>query len=707
MKKVIYSLSIMAVAAIAFVGCNKVESIESVEPEIQEEGIPFEFYATSIDTKTTNSDTKTYWASGDEVNLFHAVKDASVYTSDGAFTAASAGANVSFTGTLGAAVTDGTDYDWYAIYPYNSKVSTPANTGTLGYLTVGSSKSGHQTQSGNSNMDHIAGTNYPIAGTAKAVTAPATPSISMSHLTTVLAVKVTNKTAAPITITDVSFTGTEDIVGTYYIDFVSDPVVFTNSGASYVGNTAALQVSGGAAIAVDANATFYLAVKPFTAPADGTITLAVTATGNGTQTINKVLASAVSFEAGKINTLNFNYTKAVPTYDELTLTWTGVSGSSYTAWYKVGGYSGTKYAGNSAGGNDAIQLRNGSNSGIVATASDSYFTKVAVSWNSSTTDGRTLNVYGWNAPYSGTSDLYDDNMAGTLIGTIKKGTSTELTIPDYYEYIGLRSGDAAMYLDEIDVYSSAAKTKVSAPTDVSATVSGTAINVSWTDVASNVGSYIVTCTGQAPQVISQGIQAATFTGLDNGDYTVTVQAVPSDVTLATGEYAYSTVWTSSTLSVTAAAVEVWQETAIGSIGTSDVFVIVGTISGTSYVMTNNNGTSSAPTATTVTISGDKISGTVLDTWKWNISGNSTDGYTFYPNGSTTTWLYCNTTASSSSNNNMRVGTGNRKVYDYNASNYLVTKDTYTARYVCVYASGPDWRGYTSGSTTIKFYVLQP
>ena len=149
----------------------------------------------------------------------------------------------------------------------------------------------------------------------------------------------------------------------------------------------------------------------------------------------------------------------------------------------------------------------------------------------------------------------------------------------------------------------------------------------------------------------------------------------------------------------------WVLTNLADLTSEDIFVIVGTASNASYSMSNNNGTSSAPTATAVTIESERITSTVTDNIKWNISGNATDGYTFYPNGSTTTWLYCNTTASSSSNNNMRVGTGNRKTFSYN-NDYLLTNDTYTDRYVCVYASGPDWRGYVSASTAISFYKRQ-
>ena len=149
----------------------------------------------------------------------------------------------------------------------------------------------------------------------------------------------------------------------------------------------------------------------------------------------------------------------------------------------------------------------------------------------------------------------------------------------------------------------------------------------------------------------------------------------------------------------------WVLTELADLTSSDVFVIVGNISNTSYTMTNDNGTNSAPTAATVTIANDRITSTIANNIKWNVSGNATDGYTFYPNGTTETWLYCNTTAQSGSNNNMRVGTGNRKVFSY-SNEYLETKDTNTKRYVCVYADGPDWRGYTSSSTKISFYKRQ-
>ena len=150
--------------------------------------------------------------------------------------------------------------------------------------------------------------------------------------------------------------------------------------------------------------------------------------------------------------------------DVLNLAFTGVTGTSYTDWSDKEGTSGAVYAGQSAGANNAIQLRsNNNNSGIVTTTSGGTVKKVTVVWESHTQSGRTLNVYGSNTAYSDATDLYDENTDGDLLGTIVCGTSTELVISGDYAYIGLRSLEGAMYLTQIEItWGSAAA--VAAPT---------------------------------------------------------------------------------------------------------------------------------------------------------------------------------------------------------------------------------------------------
>lgn len=130
---------------------------------------------------------------------------------------------------------------------------------------------------------------------------------------------------------------------------------------------------------------------------------------------------------------------------------TGVEGTNYASWADVSATSDAVYAGQSAGGNEAIQLRsNNSNSGVISTTSGGKLAKVTVTWNSNTAAGRTLNVYGSNSAYTAPTDLYGD-ASGEKLGTIVSGTSTELVIEGDYAYVGLRSASGAMYLDEIQI----------------------------------------------------------------------------------------------------------------------------------------------------------------------------------------------------------------------------------------------------------------
>ncbi len=137
--------------------------------------------------------------------------------------------------------------------------------------------------------------------------------------------------------------------------------------------------------------------------------------------------------------------------------------------------------------------------------------------------------------------------------------------------------------------------------------------------------------------------------------------------------------------------DTWVLTALADLTSSDVFVIVGN-NGSNYAMSNNNGTS-APAAVEVIVSGNNLTGTIADNIQWNISGNAEDGYTFYPNGETETWLYC-----INNNNGLRVGaTEENKLFVINNS-YLYNSGQ--SRYIGVYNS-QDWRSYTSINNNIK------
>ncbi|MBQ3673641.1 MAG: T9SS type A sorting domain-containing protein [Paludibacteraceae bacterium] len=128
--------------------------------------------------------------------------------------------------------------------------------------------------------------------------------------------------------------------------------------------------------------------------------------------------------------------------------------TSYEDFSDVSKTSSAVYAGNNAAGNSAIQLRTkNSNSGVVSTTSGGVVESVSVTWNSNTTSGRSLNIYGKNSAYTDASELYDSDTYGTLLGTIAYGSSTSLSISSIgtYTYIGIRSSSDALYLDALNI----------------------------------------------------------------------------------------------------------------------------------------------------------------------------------------------------------------------------------------------------------------
>ena len=220
--------------------------------------------------------------------------------------------------------------------------------------------------------------------------------------------------------------------------------------------------------------------------------------------------------------------------DVLTYAWTGISGSSYQDWTnKNGSMSNAVYAGNSCAGSNItyIQLRNTSNSGIVSTTSGGVVRKVEIVWNSSTTAGRYITVYGRNNAYQGPSDLYNASTRGTELGTIVKGTSTELVInDDDYAYVGLLAS-AAVYADEIHITWGTAdpnkprfRAEISGDANIAADVTTGSINVTgnvaWTASASN-GASVSPASGSGEGTITVTMPENT-SYTDPASYVVTV-----------------------------------------------------------------------------------------------------------------------------------------------------------------------------------------
>ena len=150
-------------------------------------------------------------------------------------------------------------------------------------------------------------------------------------------------------------------------------------------------------------------------------------------------------------TVNADVTPANQKKDAITSSDLAATSSTYISFSDVAKNSNARYAGNTAKhSSNAIQLRTtNNNSGIVSTTSGGKLISVSVTWNSSTTAGRTLNIYGSNTEYTAASDLYDSSKQGTLIGTLTATGTVTVPATDTYTYVGIRSSSGAMYIDDV------------------------------------------------------------------------------------------------------------------------------------------------------------------------------------------------------------------------------------------------------------------
>ena len=293
MKKII-SWGMMLAAAFTLTNCAKEINNPNEQPESA--GYPFEIVASTVDTKTVNDGMSTKWAEGDQINLFHAIGETTDYKNDGAFIIADLEAGV-FAGNLSEQLDVEEEYDWYAVYPYNSELTSPKNTTAT--LTVGKGL----VQDGYGNTSHLAGEMMPLFGKAIASSGAGSPKVAMSHIMSVLAVNVTNNTSEAIQVNEVSFEGDGNyLAGSYNFDFSDEKVTFKPVEAE---TTATVTVKNAASLAAGESAIVYIPILPFNGCDGDHFTLTV----NGEVTKVLYLDRDVTFAAGKIKTLNFSYEK--------------------------------------------------------------------------------------------------------------------------------------------------------------------------------------------------------------------------------------------------------------------------------------------------------------------------------------------------------------------------------------------------------------
>lgn len=192
--------------------------------------------------------------------------------------------------------------------------------------------------------------------------------------------------------------------------------------------------------------------------------------------------------------------------------------------------SGAVYAGNSANKDGSIQLRSKENAGIVSTTSGGRISQIIITWDSQTTSGRQLDIYGSDEPYTSTADLYDYKKPIASAIYENESTTSKLTIEGNYPYVGIRSNDGALYIKDITFVWE----KVSEPTTGSFSITDAGFATYYTDKAfvmpENVQGGIVTKANKETNqlTISYNYQPGTVVPAktpivlkgEKGDYTV-------------------------------------------------------------------------------------------------------------------------------------------------------------------------------------------
>lgn len=259
---------------------------------------PFEITATT-GTKTTNNGLNTVWASGDILQVFHAAtgtteygtKDLFDFVSDNSFKAEAELKNPLESG----------NYDWYAVYNGLAKTNplfTETTDPTAISVYIGHTSS--LTQTRNDNKEHLCGSKCPLFGITSNLSSSSDVNIPMKNLASVVEIAVTNKNEKDLTVSSVSITSPEAIVGKFVVDITKSPVEYTPDASAL--KTESLTVTSGTPIEKDGKASFYIPIAPHKLLSGQKLSIIV----NGYEK-ELTLTKDIEFKAGIIHKLSFNY----------------------------------------------------------------------------------------------------------------------------------------------------------------------------------------------------------------------------------------------------------------------------------------------------------------------------------------------------------------------------------------------------------------
>lgn len=298
----------LMLAALTLTNCTK-DAAE--DKAIVDNGKGFSFTA-NIDTRATLEGVKTVWEAGDQIGFGGSIDNKQESNGNIQLLAFDYVSGSTFNNAE-ASYADAQTF--YAIYPFTANASgfsgiypadhaSRANQTTVFYV-VGSK--GEAIQNGAS-AAHIPAVS-PMYYVSEGAVAPAALAVQLHHTTSLMKFTVTNGEDAALTVKSLrlSVPSTIKICGTFYLNVATGELI--SSGANYTYSAQTVSVENAPALAKGESFDIYMAVAPFELAANDAITVIVTATDGTTCTIEKKMAAATAFEAGKLNTATVNFVK--------------------------------------------------------------------------------------------------------------------------------------------------------------------------------------------------------------------------------------------------------------------------------------------------------------------------------------------------------------------------------------------------------------
>lgn len=524
---------------------------------------------------------------------------------------------------------------------------------------------------------HIKG-NDALVGTFTATVPTADKqAVTMFHLYTLMQVDIKNDTGAEVTVTQFEMTAVEaDLAGVFNVDFENRTITTKQDPSS----TITVKVAGGTVAAGNALPVYFV-MAPLS-KYTGDVTFKVT-DANGktyTKTIT-IKEEGLDFKAGTYNTTSYTISEADAVAPNVTWDLTAASYESESAETVVW---------------------------------SSEFVNLTLEKGESATDAN--NFLGGKEEH--TRVYKDQVMSFDPLGKYQiesiEFSVLESSYVDELTNSKWTNGGVSYNGKIVTVIPTDGHRNVSVTIGAATRFTGITVYYSYDDdyVLPTVKS--LTVSGQTLQFVQyadfdfDGTVLATYTDdtvLDVTDKVTT--SSPDMTTIGTKEVlvSYTDVDKTYTVSyeievIEASALSGWIETSFADLKDGDQVVIVGVKSSKQYAMSNDKGTSSAPTPVEVTVSGNKLAVDPEDNIIWYVGEDSANRI-FYATSTKDTWLYCTNT-----NNGVRVGTNTAKTFAW-SNDYL--QHVGTSRYLGIYNT-QDWRCYTShtatniANQTFQFYV---